>query len=96
MAPCLPSTPTVNYRVDYRGDNRIVRLSRGEVNFDVAKDPHRPFVVYAGDGLVWAVGTAFNVRLLEERACGPYRHRRAGESLRRFSAECAYACIGCQ
>ena len=54
-------------RVDYRGDNRIVRLSRGEVNFDVAKNPHRPFVVYAGDGLVWAVGTAFNVRLLDER-----------------------------
>jgi len=52
--------------VDYSGDNRIIHLSRGEVNFDVAKDPHRPFVVYAGDGLVWAVGTAFNVRLIED------------------------------
>lgn len=51
--------------VDYSGDNRIIRLSRGEVNFDVFKDPHRPFVVYAGDGLVWAVGTAFNIRLGE-------------------------------
>ena len=49
--------------VDYSGDNRIVRLERGEVNFDVSKDPHRPFIVYAGDGLVWAVGTAFNVRV---------------------------------
>lgn len=49
--------------VDYSGDNRIVRLNRGEVNFNVAKDPHRPFLVYAGDGLVWAVGTAFNIRL---------------------------------
>ncbi|MBT6579752.1 MAG: hypothetical protein HOO01_05710 [Cellvibrionales bacterium] len=49
--------------VDYSGDNRIIHLTRGEVNFDVSKDPHRPFVVYAGDGLVWAVGTAFNVRL---------------------------------
>ena len=53
-------------RVDYSGDNRIIHLSRGEVNFDVAKDPHRPFVVYAGDGLVWAVGTAFNIRLIED------------------------------
>lgn len=52
--------------VDYSGDNRIIHLSRGEVNFDVAKDPHRPFVVYAGDGLVWAVGTAFNIRLIED------------------------------
>lgn len=51
--------------VEYSGDNRIVRLNRGEVNFKVAKDPHRPFVVYAGDGLVWAVGTAFNIRLEE-------------------------------
>ena len=49
--------------VDYSGDNRIVRLKRGEVNFDVSKDPHRPFIVYAGNGLVWAVGTAFNVRV---------------------------------
>lgn len=49
--------------VDFSGDNRIIHLMRGEVNFDVAKDPHRPFVVYAGDGLVWAVGTAFNIRL---------------------------------
>ena len=52
--------------VDYSGDNRIIRLSRGEVNFDVAKDPHRPFVVYAGGGLVWAVGTAFNIRLIDD------------------------------
>ena len=48
--------------VDYRDGKRVVRLSRGEVNFDVAKNPQRPFLVYAGDGLVWAVGTAFNVR----------------------------------
>ena len=52
--------------VDYSGDNRIIYLSRGEVNFEVAKDPHRPFVVYAGDGLVWAVGTAFNIRLIDD------------------------------
>lgn len=48
--------------IDYGEEERVVRLHRGEVNFDVAKNPQRPFVVYAGDGLVWAVGTAFNVR----------------------------------
>ena len=48
--------------VDFSGDIRMVRLLRGEAHFDVAKNPKRPFVVYAGKGMVWAVGTAFNVR----------------------------------
>lgn len=47
---------------DFSGDLRIVRLLHGEASFDVAKNPSRPFVVYAGEGMVWAVGTAFNVR----------------------------------
>ena len=49
-------------KVDYSGDLRTVSLQQGEANFDVAKNPNRPFVVYAGKGMVWAVGTAFNVR----------------------------------
>ena len=48
--------------VDYGGDRRVIRLLRGEASFDVAKNPNRPFVVYVGQGMVWAVGTAFNVR----------------------------------
>jgi len=48
--------------VEFRDNARVVNLRRGEVHFDVAKDNHRPFVVYAGEGMVWAVGTAFNVR----------------------------------
>ncbi len=51
-----------NVLVDYSGDLRIVTLQKGEVTFDVAKNPNRPFVVYAGEGMVWAVGTSFNVR----------------------------------
>lgn len=51
-------------RVDYTGARRAIILVRGEANFDVAKNPERPFVVYAGGGIVWAVGTAFNVRYL--------------------------------
>ncbi|WP_260600233.1 FecR family protein [Sphingomonas endolithica] len=45
---------------------RRVNLVRGEALFDVAKDPARPFVVYAGDTRVRAVGTSFNVRLHEQ------------------------------
>ncbi len=49
--------------VDYQRGVRQVSLVRGEAHFDVTKNPDRPFVVYAGEGLVWAVGTAFNVRV---------------------------------
>jgi transmembrane sensor len=41
---------------------RQVRLDRGEAFFEVAKDPHRPFVVTAGSTRVTAVGTRFSVR----------------------------------
>lgn len=42
---------------------RRVNLLRGEAFFDVAKDPRRPFVVYANHNRVVAVGTQFAVRL---------------------------------
>ena len=48
-------------RIDYSTDRRAVHLLRGEAHFDVVKNPERPFMVYAGEGMVWAVGTAFNV-----------------------------------
>lgn len=48
--------------VDFSEGRRDIRLRRGEASFDVAKNPDRPFVVHAGDGMVWAVGTAFSVR----------------------------------
>lgn len=43
---------------------RVVRLIRGEVLFDVATDIARPFVVDAGDALVYAVGSSFTVSRL--------------------------------
>ena len=48
--------------VHFSEARRDIRLSRGEATFNVAKNRERPFVVRAGDGVVWAVGTAFNVR----------------------------------
>lgn len=49
-------------RVVYSADERRVELVRGEASFTVAKNPHRPFWVVAGQVGVRAVGTAFNVR----------------------------------
>lgn len=40
---------------------RQLELLSGEVFFDVAKDPSRPFVVNVGSDQVVAVGTAFNI-----------------------------------
>ncbi len=50
-------------RVHYTDKERSIYLVSGEAHFDVAKNPQRPFVVYAGTGEVRAVGTAFSVRV---------------------------------
>jgi transmembrane sensor len=49
-------------QTDFSIGERRVRLVRGEVFFNIAQDPARPFVVTAGPVAVRAVGTAFNVR----------------------------------
>ncbi|MEM6650289.1 MAG: FecR domain-containing protein [Pseudomonadota bacterium] len=48
--------------VDFSKDMRRIRLLKGEAFFEVAHNADRPFVVYAGDKYVKAVGTAFAVR----------------------------------
>lgn len=48
-------------RLHYSDGLRMVELLRGQANFDVAKDPARPFVVTAGGGEVRALGTVFDV-----------------------------------
>ncbi len=49
--------------VKYTDESRVLRLLRGEAFFEVAHDPSRPFDVYAGEGRVQALGTAFSVKL---------------------------------
>lgn len=44
---------------------RSIHLLQGKAHFDIAKNPKRPFEVYACNGLVRAVGTAFSVYLAE-------------------------------
>jgi transmembrane sensor len=49
-------------RVRFDGAQRRTWLDRGQAFFDVAKDPARPFRVFAGADEVRAIGTAFDVR----------------------------------
>lgn len=53
-------------RVEYSDQTRKIILLQGEAHFDVAPNKKIPFQVYAGDGLVQAVGTAFTVYLKED------------------------------
>jgi transmembrane sensor len=50
-------------RVAYSRDFRDIQLVRGEAEFRVAKNPSRPFRVYAGAERIQALGTAFTVYL---------------------------------
>jgi transmembrane sensor len=50
-------------KVEYSDSYRRVYLLQGEALFTVAKNAQRPFRVYAGNGLIEAVGTAFSVYL---------------------------------
>ncbi len=46
---------------------REIYLRKGEAHFQVAHDEARPFYVHAGDAVVRAVGTAFEVRVLADQ-----------------------------
>lgn len=49
--------------IGYDERQRSIRLLRGEVYFDVRRDPARDFIVTAGDeGIVRVIGTRFDVR----------------------------------
>ncbi|MBW4051178.1 MAG: hypothetical protein HIU85_06905 [Proteobacteria bacterium] len=50
-------------RVHFTAARRNVTLLSGEAHFSVTHDTHRPFEVHAGNRIVVAVGTAFDVRL---------------------------------
>lgn len=52
--------------VNYSRSTRDIHLIRGEAYFDVAANKDRPFSVYAGKGVVTAVGTAFTVHLRDK------------------------------
>jgi len=53
--------------VQYRDGERHIALRRGQALFEVAHDTSRPFTVTAGERLITAIGTAFDVKMAEER-----------------------------
>jgi transmembrane sensor len=53
--------PESDVVVRYRPHERLITLKRGEAQFNVAKNPNRPFIVQAALTRVRAVGTVFNV-----------------------------------
>lgn len=50
-------------RIDYTDEFRNIYLLSGEAHFIVAKNKDRPFRVYAANGRIHAIGTAFSVHL---------------------------------
>jgi len=53
--------------VDYSPTKRSIWLEEGEAFFEVASDADRPFVVTTPLGNVTAIGTAFNIKLSNDR-----------------------------
>lgn len=57
--------PLSELRIRFTADRRSIGLRRGHVLFDVSPDQRRPFVVDAGNTIVRAVGTSFDVDMGE-------------------------------
>lgn len=53
-------------KVNYDATQRVLVLRRGEMSIEVAHDARRPLSVIAGRKVVRAVGTAFNVQMIDE------------------------------
>lgn len=62
----LNKNSEVSYAANFK-NNRSVRLSRGDVFFNVAHDKSRPFVISIDKVSVTVVGTSFNIKHLKEQ-----------------------------
>lgn len=54
-------------RVKYTQQHRLVTLERGEIHVRVADDKSRPLSVIAGENIIQAVGTEFNIEISDDR-----------------------------
>lgn len=61
----LNSKSSLKYPVEFSGSSRTVTLE-GEAYFEVAKNPHSPFMVKTKSGNVTVLGTHFNISAYEE------------------------------
>lgn len=57
-----------NSRVEvaFQEDKREIFITQGEAHFEVASDANKPFIVSTTNNKVTAIGTAFNVQLLDD------------------------------
>lgn len=60
----LNSQSKLTYPEVFDGESRSVYLE-GEAFFDVAANPQKPFIVHLSTGMVYVLGTSFNVRAYE-------------------------------
>jgi transmembrane sensor len=73
--------------VAFSAEARVIHLRHGELNIQVARDPHRPLEVVTAQGRVRALGTRFSVATLDQRsAVSVQQHsvqvrNRAGQSI---------------
>ncbi len=74
----------------FSGDERAVRLLRGEAFFQVAKDRARPFRVRVDGMYVTAVGTEFNVRCSSDRNDVIVTEGRVEVTVKPFASDAAH------
>jgi transmembrane sensor len=55
-------------KVTYTDKQRVFELQRGEMHVTVAHNKQRPLSVYAAGQIIQAVGTAFNVQVINDKA----------------------------
>jgi transmembrane sensor len=60
--------------VDFADHQRGLRLLRGDIYLDIARDPKRPFTIVAGNTRTAVLGTAFEVRKQDAGAAVAVRH----------------------
>lgn len=53
-------------KVKYTAEQRLFLLEQGEINIEATHDKNRPLSVMARDKIVQAIGTAFNVRIIND------------------------------
>lgn len=58
----LNKRTTLDYQKNWLDKERKVRLTRGEVFFEVKRDTTRPFVIQSGNSTITVLGTSFHVR----------------------------------
>ncbi len=63
----LDRNSRISYPENFDSKERVVQL-HGEAFFDIAKDPRRPFIIFANKTVVKVLGTSFRVKAYDDSA----------------------------